>query len=99
MEDVARKQQIYVIKANGRDTGKSSLTAKPFIVPLTCAVLMALFLLQTRGTAGIGKIFGPAMIICFLSIWTSLSELHQTTRKWTTLKRSFAKMMRWSRCR
>ncbi len=25
MEDVARKQQIYVIKANGRDTGKSSL--------------------------------------------------------------------------
>jgi KUP system potassium uptake protein len=43
-------------------------TAKPFIVPLTCAVLMALFSLQKRGTAGIGKIFGPIMIIWFLTI-------------------------------
>jgi hypothetical protein len=33
--------------------------AKPFIVPLTCAVLVALFIVQKRGTAGIGKIFGP----------------------------------------
>jgi KUP system potassium uptake protein len=45
-------------------------TAKPFIVPLTCAVLVALFLLQKRGTAGIGKIFGPVMIVWFLTIGT-----------------------------
>jgi len=43
-------------------------TAKPFIVPLTCAVLVALFLLQKRGTAGIGKIFGPVMIVWFVTI-------------------------------
>ncbi len=43
-------------------------SAKPVIVPLTCAVLVALFLLQKRGTAGIGKIFGPVMIIWFLTI-------------------------------
>jgi len=46
-------------------------TAKPFIVPLTCAVLVALFLLQKQGTAGIGKIFGPVMIIWFLTIGTT----------------------------
>ena len=43
-------------------------TAKPFIVPLTCAVLVVLFLLQKRGTAGIGKVFGPIMILWFLTI-------------------------------
>ncbi len=46
-------------------------TAKPFIVPLTCAVLVALFLLQKRGTAGIGKVFGPIMILWFLTIGCS----------------------------
>ena len=46
-------------------------TAKPFIVPLTCAVLVALFLLQKRGTAGIGKIFGPVMIVWFVTIGTT----------------------------
>jgi KUP system potassium uptake protein len=43
-------------------------TAKPFIVPLTCVVLIALFLLQKRGTSGIGKIFGPVMVLWFLTI-------------------------------
>ena len=46
-------------------------TAKPFIVPLTCVVLVALFLLQKRGTAGIGKIFGPVMIVWFATIGTA----------------------------
>jgi KUP system potassium uptake protein len=46
-------------------------TAKPFIVPLTCVVLVALFLLQKRGTAGIGKIFGPVMIVWFATIGTT----------------------------
>ena len=51
-------------------------TAKPFIVPLTCVVLVALFLLQKRGTAGIGKIFGPVMIVWFLTIGaTGLLEI------------------------
>jgi len=49
----------------------ATVTAKPFIVPLTCAVLVALFLLQKRGTTGIGKIFGPVMIIWFLTIGTT----------------------------
>jgi KUP system potassium uptake protein len=42
--------------------------AKPFIVPLTCAVLVALFRMQKRGTGGIGRIFGPVMIVWFVTI-------------------------------
>jgi len=42
--------------------------AKPFIVPLTCIVLVALFVSQKRGTSGIGKVFGPVMILWFLTI-------------------------------
>ena len=43
-------------------------TAKPFVVPLTCGVLVALFMLQKRGTGGIGQVFGPLMIVWFLTI-------------------------------
>jgi KUP system potassium uptake protein len=56
-------------------------TAKPFIVPLTCGVLVALFLLQKRGTAGIGKVFGPVMILWFLTIGTAgMVEILQSPR-------------------
>jgi KUP system potassium uptake protein len=56
-------------------------TAKPFIVPLTCAVLVALFLLQKRGTGGIGKVFGPIMILWFITIGAAgLSEILQSPR-------------------
>ncbi len=42
--------------------------AKPAVVPLTCAVLVGLFLIQHRGTANIGKVFGPVMILWFTAI-------------------------------
>jgi KUP system potassium uptake protein len=41
---------------------------KPFIVPITIVILIGLFLLQKRGTGGIGAIFGPIMICWFLFI-------------------------------
>src|SRR3954469_19121265 len=37
-----------------------------FVVPLTLAILIGLFLLQSRGTEKIGKLFGPVMVIWFL---------------------------------
>ena len=56
-------------------------TAKPFIVPLTCTVLVTLFLLQKRGTAGIGKVFGPIMILWFVTIGAAgLWEILQSPR-------------------
>ncbi|CAN5333652.1 potassium transporter Kup [soil metagenome] len=36
-----------------------------FVVPLTIVILVGLFLIQKRGTAGIGKIFGPVTLIWF----------------------------------
>jgi KUP system potassium uptake protein len=41
---------------------------KPIVVPLTCVILVGLFAVQKRGTAGIGKVFGPIMVVWFLSL-------------------------------
>jgi KUP system potassium uptake protein len=39
-----------------------------YVVPVTVAILVALFMLQHRGTTGIGKLFGPIMIVWFVTI-------------------------------
>jgi KUP system potassium uptake protein len=41
---------------------------KPYVIPLTLMVLAALYLVQQRGTAGIGKWFGPIMSVWFLTL-------------------------------
>ncbi len=41
---------------------------RPWVVPLALVILVSLFLVQRRGTAGIGAIFGPMMLIWFLVI-------------------------------
>jgi KUP system potassium uptake protein len=41
---------------------------KPAIVPLTCVILVGLFAIQSRGTGTVGKLFGPVMIVWFLTI-------------------------------
>src|SRR2546429_3668061 len=38
------------------------------ILAITLAILVALFVLQSRGTAGIGAIFGPVMLVWFATI-------------------------------
>ena len=40
-------------------------TLKPFVIPISLVVLILLFLLQRRGTASVGKLFGPIMLIWF----------------------------------
>ena len=40
----------------------------PFVVPLTCVVLIVLFSVQRRGTGGIGTIFGPMTLCWFVAI-------------------------------
>ncbi|MGZ6139423.1 MAG: potassium transporter Kup [Myxococcaceae bacterium] len=42
--------------------------AEPLVVPVTCVILAILFLVQRRGTARIGGIFGPVMLVWFLFI-------------------------------
>ena len=41
-------------------------TLEPFVVPLALVILVALFMLQSRGTADVGRLFGPVMFVWFL---------------------------------
>jgi KUP system potassium uptake protein len=40
----------------------------PVIVPITCVILVALFVVQKYGTGGIGVVFGPITLLWFISI-------------------------------
>ncbi len=46
----------------------ATTAAQPFVLPLSCGVLLGLFLVQSQGTERIGKIFGPIMIFWFIAI-------------------------------
>ena len=39
-----------------------------FVLPLTLAILIGLFAMQHRGTASIGRLFGPVMVVWFVVI-------------------------------
>ncbi|HNW92980.1 MAG TPA: KUP/HAK/KT family potassium transporter [bacterium] len=52
---------------------------QPLVVPLTVAMLLALFLFQKRGTAGVARLFGPVMLVWFfvlggLGVWHLLRQ-------------------------
>ena len=40
----------------------------PYIIPLTVLILVSLFAVQYKGTAGVGKIFGPITFVWFIVI-------------------------------
>ncbi len=40
----------------------------PYVVPITLAVLLALFLVQRHGTARVGVLFGPIMVAWFVAL-------------------------------
>ena len=42
--------------------------AKPYVVPISLVVLVALFAVQRRGTGDIGKFFGPITVLWFVAI-------------------------------
>jgi KUP system potassium uptake protein len=41
---------------------------KPYVIPITAAVLAALFWIQKRGTGTVGMLFGPIMVLWFLCL-------------------------------
>nr|WP_068432549.1 potassium transporter Kup [Magnetospirillum sp. XM-1]CUW38843.1 potassium transporter\ len=40
----------------------------PFVVPITLAVLVGLFAIQSRGTETVGRLFGPVMVVWFVTL-------------------------------
>jgi KUP system potassium uptake protein len=56
---------ISVLSAvEGLTVGRHSL--EPLVIPVTLIILVVLFLMQSRGTARIGRIFGPVMVVWFI---------------------------------
>lgn len=43
-----------------------SPAATPFVLPVALVILFGLFLVQSRGTGSLGKLFGPIMILWFI---------------------------------
>src|SRR6202023_1426036 len=41
---------------------------QPYVVPAAVAILIALFAIQSKGTAAIGHFFGPIMVIWFVAM-------------------------------
>ena len=41
---------------------------KKYVVPITLVVLLLLFMVQKRGSASIGRYFGPVMVVWFVAI-------------------------------
>ncbi|MEO8183315.1 MAG: potassium transporter Kup [Deltaproteobacteria bacterium] len=50
----------------GLAVGNSSFDG--YVVPLSVVILVGLFFFQRRGTAGVGAIFGPVIIVWFITI-------------------------------
>lgn len=48
--------------------GVVTKAAQPFIVPVSVGILVALFLIQSRGTEKVGRVFGPVMVLWFVAI-------------------------------
>ena len=54
---------------------------EPYVIPISLVLLTALFIVQRRGTAAIGGLFGPVMLVWFavlasLGIWNIAGEPH-----------------------
>lgn len=65
--------------------------AKPFIVPITCIILLALFSIQKRGTSRIGRVFGPIIVLWFLTIAAlGTAEIVQSPRILLAISPSYA---------
>ncbi len=43
---------------------------QPYIIPATILILAGLFLIQSKGTARVGSLFGPAVLLWFLTLAT-----------------------------
>ena len=50
----------------------------PYVVPIAVVILVGLFLFQSRGTTGVGTVFGPITMLWFVAI--SLLGLQQIVR-------------------
>lgn len=73
-------QYVFVDPQYGFASRPSAIPGQPatpgvLIVPVAIAILAGLFAIQSRGTERVGKLFGPIMIVYFLTL-AALGALH-----------------------
>lgn len=49
-------------------TAVATESLERWVIPIACAILVGLFAVQSRGTATIGRIFGPVMVVWFTTL-------------------------------
>ena len=60
---------ISVLSAvEGLTIAKDFFDFEPYVVPAAIAIIVGLFLIQSHGTAIVGKLFGPVMIVWFTTL-------------------------------
>jgi KUP system potassium uptake protein len=65
--DAVLTPAISVLSAvEGLEVGTSAF--KPYVVPIAVVILVALFVFQSRGTAVVGRYFGPVTLLWFLAL-------------------------------
>jgi KUP system potassium uptake protein len=65
---------VTVLSAvEGLETVNPGLT--PFVIPIAIAILIGLFAIQARGTARVGLMFGPVMVLYFIAL-AALGVIH-----------------------
>jgi len=65
--DAVLTPAISVLSAvEGLEVGTEAF--KPYVVPIAVIVIVALFVFQARGTAAVGRLFGPVTLVWFLAI-------------------------------
>ncbi|MGE5240804.1 MAG: potassium transporter Kup [Bacteroidota bacterium] len=67
--DVMITPAISILSAiEGLEVATPAFTA--YVVPVTVGILVALFAIQRRGTAGVGALFGPVIVVWFAALAT-----------------------------
>ncbi|MFY0562657.1 potassium transporter Kup [Archangium lansingense] len=56
----------------------------PYVLPIALVILLALFLVQSKGTGGIGRVFGPLMVVWFTVI--AVLGAHELLRNLSVLQ-------------
>jgi KUP system potassium uptake protein len=65
--DAVLTPAISVLSAiEGLEVGTAAF--KPYVAPLACGVLVALFLIQRHGTGVVGSVFGPICLVWFIAL-------------------------------
>src|SRR3989338_7309883 len=104
---VTIKYVLLIMRADNRGEGGPlslvALSFAPFVVPVTLAIIVGLFLMQNRGTETVSTFFGPIMVVWFvamaamglwhisddLSVLTALNPVHALYFLWTNGFASF----------